>query len=382
MRFAIALLLASPAWAQTVRTPQELRDAVGRAGPGTKILVAAGDYDGGFHFSNVRGAAGKPVVIAAADPKNPPVFKGGANAVHLSAVEHLEIDGLVVRDTTANGLNIDDGGAREKPSHHVVLRNLRISDVGPRGNCDGLKLSGLDDFRVEGCTIERWGSGSGSAIDMVGCHKGVIENCTFRENDGGTGVQTKGGCADVVVRRCRFENAGSRGVNIGGSTGLPYFRPPLKDPPHAEARNITVEGCTFIGSDAPLAFVGVDGAVVRCNTIWIPRRWAVRILQETTEPGFVPCRKGEFTRNIVVFRSTQWGEGGVNIGANTEPKSFAFAQNWWFCVDTPSQSRPRLPSAEKDGVHGTDPRLRDPEKGDLRLAPDSPAKGYGAEALK
>ena len=66
---------------------------------------------------------------------------------------------------------------------------------------------------------------------------------------------------------------------------------PLREPPHAEARNLVVEHNTFVGSDAPIAFVGVDGATVRFNTIHLPHRYAIRILQKTTAPGFVPCRK-------------------------------------------------------------------------------------------
>jgi hypothetical protein len=78
-------------------------------------------------------------------------------------------------------------------------------------------------------------------------------------------------------------------VNIGGSTGIPYFRPPLDQwpagVPKSEARNIVVEGNTFIGSLSPICFVGVDGATVRFNTIYKPGKWAFRILQETTAPA-------------------------------------------------------------------------------------------------
>ena len=115
---------------------------------------------------------------------------------------------------------------------------------------------------------------------MVGCHRGEIVACTFRHGDtvGDHGVQAKGGSSDVVIRRCRFEHAGQRAVNLGGSTGLAFFRP---KPEGYEAKNITVEDCTFDGSMAPIAFVGVDGAIVRHNTIYRPRRWGFRILQET-----------------------------------------------------------------------------------------------------
>ena len=67
---------------------------------------------------------------------------------------------------------------------------------------------------------------------------------------------------------------------------LQYFRPPIGSAPHPEARDITVEGNTILGSEAAIAFVGVDGAIVRFNTIHVPHKWAIRILQESAGPGF------------------------------------------------------------------------------------------------
>ena len=81
---------------------------------------------------------------------------------------------------------------------------------------------------------------------------------------GGNGVQTKGGSRNVIIRRNRFESAGARGVNVGGSTGLEFFRPALTaGAEHWEAKEIRVEGNTFLGCTAPVAFVGADAAVVR-----------------------------------------------------------------------------------------------------------------------
>ena len=378
-----AVLLARVSFAETttVRDAEAFRQAVRQAKPGAAILLAAGEYGADFYFENVKGAPGKPVTIAAADPRHPPVFKGGACAMHFVDAAHLELRDLIVTGMTANGINIDDGGSFDTPSHHIVLRRLTVTDIGGKGNQDGIKLSGVDDFRVEGCSFERWGAGGGSAVDMVGCHRGTIEDCTFRHRDAANAVQMKGGGSAISVRKCRFDDAGSRAINIGGSTGLEFFRPPLGKPPFAEARDITVEGNTFTGSDAPVAFVGVDGAVVRFNTIYRPRRWAMRILQETTADGFVPCRNGEFSRNIVVFRSDAWSEGGVNAGAGTEPGSFRFEGNAWFCIDAPSRSKPKLPVVETKGTYGTDPMLTDPENGDLRARKESPVHGAGAEAL-
>ena len=363
-----------------VRGSEALRKAVSAAQPGTRLLLEPGEYEGGMYFQNVHGAPGQPIVIAAADREDLPIIQGGSNSFHFAHATHLELHDLVLTGATSNGLNIDDGGTYDTPAHHIVLRRLKVTDIGPKGNRDGIKLSGVDDFRIEDCVIERWGDG-GSAIDMVGCHRGVIEGCTFRYQDDvpANGVQNKGGTSDIAVRRNRFEHAGARAVNIGGSTGLQYFRPP---PQGYEAKDIRVEGNVFVGSLTPVAFVGVDGSVVRFNTIYHPGKWALRILQETRAPGFVPCRKGVFTDNIVVFRSDHWSEGGVNIGPATAPETFQFARNLWYCDDRSEASRPRLPSPEEHAVIGQDPLFRDPAGGDFGLRDDSPAAGKGHTALE
>jgi hypothetical protein len=360
----------------TVHNRAELVQAVSRAKPGDTILLAPGQYEGGASFSNVHGTANNPIIIRAADPKKPPVFEGGGSALQFSQVTYLEIRDLVIEKPRDNGLNIDDGGKYDASSHHVTVRNVRISDL-PKGNHDGIKLSGLDDFRIEDCTVERWG---GSAVDMVGCHRGILTGNTFRLG-GDSGVQCKGGSANIKVQRCRFEEFGERGVNVGGSTGLEFFRPPIRTIPagqRCEAKSITVEGCTFSGGIAPIAFVGVDGAAVRFNTISNPDRWAIRILQETNSPDFIPSRNGAFEDNLIVFRSDRWSAGGVNIGGGTSPTSFRFARNFWYCSDRPTGSKPNLPTPENNGVYGQDPKIG----GDLKVAVSSPARKVGAHAFR
>ena len=191
-QFAMALLCAATPEAQ-----------LAAAKPGSRVVLAPGEYEG-FHVSEVKGVRGHPIVVVAKGA----VFKGG---VHLSDVAYLEIEGLVIEGAPGNGLNIDDGGTFDTPSHHVVLRDVTVRDCGGKGNDDGIKLSGVDDFLLERCTVERWGRG-GSAVDMVGCHRGTLDGCTFRDREAGTassGVQAKGGSREVTLRRCRFEHAGS-----------------------------------------------------------------------------------------------------------------------------------------------------------------------------
>lgn len=366
-----------------VTSASQFRDALRRAKAGDELVLAAGLYEGGFYAAGLQGTAAKPIRIRGEDPKNPPRLRGGATPLHFSSAAHLRVENLVLEDATANGINLDDGGDAKSPSHHVTLARLRISHIGPRGNHDGIKLSGIEDFVVEDCVVEAWGTGSGSAVDMVGCRRGRLECNEFVNSpESGSGVQAKGGSSEITVRNCYFKNAGSRALNLGGSTGREFFRPALEKPPFAEARSLTVEGNVIVGSDAALAFVGVDGATVRFNTIVDPGKWAIRILQETRDDGFVSCRSGKLTRNLILFRSDRWGSGGVNIGPGTAPGTFEFLENYWFCKDQPSASRPTLPTSELRGVYGRDPKFQEPEKKGARPTAGSPAEGFGAAAWK
>jgi hypothetical protein len=359
-----------------VSTDDALREALGKAKPGDRIRLAAGRYRPGVSIRGLAGTAAAPIVIEGADRADPPLFEGGGVGIQLSDCSHLTLRDLRIKGASGNGVNADDGGSYETPTRHLVLERIRVEDIGPRGNTDGIKLSGVDDFVVRDCEVEGWG---GQAIDMVGCHRGLIEGCTFRGRDGfaqASGPQTKGGSSEITIRRSSFFDGGGRAVNIGGSTGKDYFRP--KGVLY-EAKDITVEGCTFVGSDAPIAFVGVDGAIVRHNTIVRPRRWVLRILQETQEAGFAPCRGGRFERNLIVFDSSQV-RSIVNVGPGTEPASFSFAENLWHCEDRPAASRPELPAKETGGAYDIDPELRDPAKGDFKPGADA-ARAFGAGSL-
>ncbi|HEX5102174.1 MAG TPA: right-handed parallel beta-helix repeat-containing protein [Pirellulaceae bacterium] len=354
-----------------VASRDELVRAFGNAQPGTTILIAPGTYRGGIAPGKLQGRKDQPIVIAAADPADPPVIEGGGSGLHLSSPAHLELRDLIIAKANGNGINIDDGGSSQSPGHDLFLRNLTIRDVGPSGNRDGLKLSGVNDFRVDGCRIMRWGS-NGSAIDMVGCQRGLVTSCTFQEGgDQANGVQAKGGSNQIVVQYCRFENAGGRAINIGGSTGLDYFRPQLGD---FEAKEITVQDCEIIGGMSAIAFVGCDGALVQHNTIYRPTRWPLRILQENTDAKFVPSRKGVFQKNLVVFRTGEVRQV-VNIGPGTAPETFEFTGNQWHALDAPNQTQRflRLPAKETSGIYNHPPEFKDADQLDFSLPGRKPS---------
>jgi len=65
----------------------------------------------------------------------------------------------------------------------------------------------------------------------------------------------KGGCSDNLVQCCFFDQAGDRGLNLGGSTGLAFFRPRVRD---FEAARLLVAGNRFYGCEAPIAWPTSD----------------------------------------------------------------------------------------------------------------------------
>ncbi len=324
-------------------SPGELSEQISKATPGTILKLKPGRYKGGIRVSNVVGTPEAPIVITAQDPDDRPIFVGGSSALHLSQCEHMVIKQLKIRKATTNGINIDDGGSIQSPARHISLEDLEILETGPKGNRDGIKLSGVDNFIVRQCRVVGWG---GSAIDMVGCHHGVIEGCHFEGREGfsqSNAVQMKGGSSDLLVRRNVFKHVGHRSINIGGNTGLPYFRPPAED---YEATRIEVAGNTFHGSMGPIAWATAKGGHVHHNTFLYPEKWVVRILQENNGVPFAPSQGGRFEFNVVVC--DQRVSVPVNVGGGTAPETFSFQNNYWL---TTNRRVPQLPTKEKNGVH-------------------------------
>ncbi|HEV7403312.1 MAG TPA: right-handed parallel beta-helix repeat-containing protein [Chthoniobacteraceae bacterium] len=360
-----------------VSTDSELHAALKAAKPGDHLRLGAGPFKGGFFSVGLHGTAEKPIRISGPSAENPAVFQAGqASGMQLVQAAYIEVENLHIARAAGSGLMFDDGGKEPFSCHHITIRHCRIDDVGPGGGACSIKLAGVADFSIRNCTFQDWGVG-GDAVDGVGCRNGAVENCAFLAGRGAAAVQFKGGSEEVTIRRCVFHEAQGGGINVGGSTGMPYFRP---KPLGFEARKITVEGNTFIGGAAAVIFANADGAVVRFNTIYLPKQWAFRILQQTPREDFTPCRNGRIEDNLIVFKSN-WYEGGINVGPKTAPETFTFARNLWYCVDAPAKSTPVLPTKERDGVIGWDPGFANPAQGDFTVPAGSPAHGKGAGAL-
>ncbi|MBN1817999.1 MAG: right-handed parallel beta-helix repeat-containing protein [Sedimentisphaerales bacterium] len=371
----LAVVLTGIAAAQsiTVSDSAQLQSALRKAEAGTTILLQPGRYRGSLYTEGQAGTAENPIVITGADPTDKPVFSGGGQALHLADCRYVTLRNLVVKGFPSNGINIDDGGSFDTPAHHIIVEDVTILETGPKGNHDALKMSGVDHFVVRRCRFIGWG---GSGIDMVGCHYGVVEDCLFEGKEGfsqSNAVQLKGGTTNILVQTSLFRHCGHRAINLGGSTGLEFFRPRVAD---FEAKEIEIAGNRFVDSMTPLAWVTANGGWVHHNTIVRPDKWTLRILQETKDTRFKPCYGGVFENNLVAFDSRV--DIFVNIGPGTAPETFRFRRNAW--CDLEGRRKPVLPTPEEDGIYSVpiDAEESDLQAGQVRFK-DSTHTNFGAD---
>jgi hypothetical protein len=335
--------------------------------PDDSIICYDPVIPGGMFISNLQGNASQWIYILAA-PNTQVIIRGGNNSIQFSDAAFVHLEGFTIEGQTGNGLNIDDAGSFDTPTHHVRIVRCTIRNINATGNNDLLKLSGLDDFEIRNCTFLN-GSQGGSGIDMVGCHRGSIFENTFT-NMGSNSIQAKGGTSDIKILRNSFQNGGARALNLGGSTGLAFFRPQNAT---AEAERIKVIANVIEGSEAAIAFVGCRNVDVSNNTILFPRKWIIRILQETVDPTrFLPCGDNSFYNNLVVIDQNVSIE--ANIGPNTAPETFMFNHNLWWKTSNPSWTGPNLPGMVKNNIIA-DPLIIQNSK--YRLSVSSPAIATG-----
>ena len=148
---------------------------------------------------------------------------------------------------------------------------------------------------------------------------------------------------------------------------------------HYEARNITIAGNRFLGSMSPVAWVTSDGGYVHHNTIVLPAKWVLRILQETSDARFKNCHNGIFKHNLIIFDSKV--QIFVNVGPRTSPETFNFHHNAWLDLD--GLRKPSLPVTERESIYLRDIQIdrKTLMEGKFKLD-DERVKGIGDQAYK
>ena len=142
----------------TVSDDASLRAALRAAAAGTTLRIAPGQYQPGIYISDLAGNLQAPVIIEGADAKAPPCFEGGTTAWQLSDCQHLTLRNLVIRGESANGINIDDGGDYQSPSHHILSRASRCPTSAPKATGMGSRCRAWMIFSCDGA-VSRVGGG-------------------------------------------------------------------------------------------------------------------------------------------------------------------------------------------------------------------------------
>ena len=354
-----------------VNNTEALKQALGKATAGTRIVLAGGRYKGGLWAGKVRGAPGAPIVVAAKDPKNPPVFQGGRMGFEMAQSSYVVLDGLVVEAAELNNIQFWN-------SHHIIVKNCTSRNIKGKGNCDGIKLTAVGDFLLYNCTVANWGA-EGSAVDMVGCARGLIAKCRFSypnvKGHTSNTIQPKCGAFNIGIYRCSFEDSAFRAVQFGGGIGpgrinrYDHFGK-LKETGYSGVDQVAM-GNVILGGEAALAYCSAARCAFEYNTILLPRKYVMRIL---FEGGEKPTADNTFAHNLIVYGKL---EGVVNSGPKTRPETFAFAENYWFNRADPAKSIPKLPAAETRPAGGKRPVF---DKHVFVQTKDSPAAAYCSHA--
>jgi len=172
---------------------------------------------------------------------------------------------------------------------------------------------------------------------------------------------------------------------MGGSTGR-RSSGRLSLPPalNYEAARIRASANVFDGSEAAASFTGCVDCEFSHNTVVNPRKWALRILQETVTIGrytFAHAANGRIAANIFYFRRSDLSAGeDINVGANTDTRRFSLTRNLWYAHDEPAQSNPRVPGfagPHTGSLVGTNPNFVNAGTRDFRLKATSVARGAG-----
>ena len=306
-------LMAGAAGAADYRAgPNDYRAYLNRLQAGDRLLLESGDYRRGLPLHDLSGLPGKPIVIEASSPAEPPRFvaRPGANTVSLVnvrhvALRHLQLDGgnLPVDAIKAEG--------HSRYADFVTLENLHIHDHAASQQNVGISTKcAAFGWVVRGNRIERVGTGmyfgdSDGSDPFVG---GLIEENRVSDTLG-YNLQIKhqksrpaeyAGRHDTVIRYNLFSKAGAQpGPQARPNVLLGHF--PLTEA-GSEDRYL-VYGNLFLHNPSEALFQA-EGRVALYDNIFINGSGdAIRIQPHNDMP-----------RDMMIFSNTVLASGvGIQV---------------------------------------------------------------------
>jgi hypothetical protein len=338
-------------------------------GPGVRILLAPGEYEG-VTFTDKRGTADAPIWIEGPASGLPARIVGGTGpGLHVTGGQYWVVRNLEVSNLTQlAGINFDDG-MDVGSAHHVIVDRVTVSGVTIRP-C--LLFSGVTDVTVRNSVL----SSSDRGVMMVGVQRAVIGRTSISAMTT-AGVALAAGSADIEVRQNVISSVAAKAIWIGGDSSGEQFRPRLTAATgNTEARDIrvfdnvlesvnTAISCSNCGSSlvAHNLIRGVSNNVLSLN-----QSYPALVYMGTTY-RFAPAGGVRLVNNAI--------EGGSNAdgfnanGTGTAPDTCTFSHNMW--LKDGGAWTPLLPTPEAMGFYGKASRYR--AGGQLCASDNSPAAG-------
>ena len=400
----VALVCGAPAHAaQILINPgDDWQAKAARARPGDEIVLMPGRHRPGS-FDRLVGAKGAPITIRGATSDKPSIITAQLDGIRIKEGAYLVIKDLQIIGGSASGIWIaadpraeggetgparpaavqpqPQPGVRTRRASDILIDNVSISRVGPRGQRHGLYLCGFTDVRILSVSVEGWG---GSGIELLACEDVSITRCTFRgikDHSQYCGVRARAGCDRVAVSASRFENAGDIAVCMGGKSAPEEFIPPLPedaaDASLFEASRVSVEQSVIFGGLCPVAMIHATDCVVRSSTIVRPRRCVLALVSQNTDPRLSPSVRNLFGFNLVVWQAGDVTKM-VEVDQGVDVATFMLEANMWWSNDPPERKARLGPLPGTDEmraaqIFNVDPKL------DASLKPTTPAAmAYGS----
>ncbi|MDA0990709.1 MAG: right-handed parallel beta-helix repeat-containing protein [Verrucomicrobia bacterium] len=357
LRYALALIATGCIGTATanarvfaVTQSEDLSAAIDEVQPGDRIELGWRVARGDIVLRGLHGSPTAPITITAAEPDRRPVLRHGDVSLRLINCHYVTIEYLDIEGMPEAGVVIRDRGSADNACSHLRLRHLAIRETGPQGDRDAMLITGASDIVISDCQFEAWG---GSAIDLVGCHRAIINNCRFQGRDGYSedgAIDIRGASSNVLVQSSLFSWAGREAITIGGATPADDFRPRAE---RYEATDVRIAGNRIIGSGASIVWSAAQDSRIENNTIVLPLAWVGRIIQENPDDSLLPCAGGIFQRNIIVYNNRV--RTLIDVGLGTHPQTFVFSSNAWYAAG--SRQRSRLPGRHDHNIHQVDPGI-------------------------
>lgn len=384
-------LFCAPAQAvqHLITAGEDWQGLASRVRPGDEIILMPGRHRGAS-FDSLIGTTDHPITIRGADPKNPSTIDSQRDGIRIKRVANVVIRDLNINGGTISGITLASVAADRSMSNSdgskpasgavgsVLLRNVGISRVGPRGQRHALLVTAVTDLHVENCRFEGWG---GSAIEMISCHDVIITGCTFKGRDDHSqlnGIRARAGSDQIQIERCRFENAGERVISAGAVSDLKDFQPP---PPTdaapgtlVEAARVHIEHCIIVGGKYALVFDNANDCLARSNTIIRPRGCVLALISEQKDPRFSPGQRAIFGENLIVWQPDDL-QRMIEVADKIDVSKFVLEQNLWWSTESLDR-RKRL--GPFPGINPMPQTLDVDPKLDANFVPAEPgARAYG-----